>query len=54
MNAAISAAFPLIAMHSHAMPFILFMTMMVLQIIVVWLLFPETSGVTLEEMNRQI
>jgi SP family arabinose:H+ symporter-like MFS transporter len=54
INAAISAAFPLIATHSHAAPFILFMSMMIVQVIVVWLWFPETSGLSLEEMQRRL
>jgi SP family arabinose:H+ symporter-like MFS transporter len=54
MNAAISGLFPLIAARSQEGPFVLFMVMMILQVFTVWLFFPETSGVTLEEMHRRV
>ena len=54
MNALISGAFPLIAAHSQSGPFVVFLVMVVLQFIAVWLFFPETSGVTLEDMQRRM
>ncbi len=52
MNAVISFAFPLIAVRSQGAPFAFFAAMMVLQLIVVARLFPETKGVTLERMEQ--
>jgi len=54
MNALISAAFPVLAARSAAGPFIVFLVMVVLQFFAVLLFFPETSGVTLEEMQKRI
>lgn len=54
MNALISAAFPVLAARSASGPFFLFFVMVVLQFFAVWLFFPETSGITLEEMERRL
>jgi len=54
MNALISGFFPVLAARSQAAPFILFFAMCVAQWFVVYLLFPETSGVTLEDMQRRL
>ena len=54
MNALISAAFPIIAARSQGVPFLFFAAMMVLQLIVVARLFPETKGVTLEQMEDAV
>jgi sugar porter (SP) family MFS transporter len=54
MNALISAAFPVLAAESAAGPFVVFLIMVVLQFVAVLLFFPETSGVTLEEMQKRI
>jgi sugar porter (SP) family MFS transporter len=54
MNALISWAFPIIAADSKAAPFVFFSAMMVLQLIVVSVVYPETKGVTLEEMEKQL
>lgn len=54
MNALISAAFPLLAAQSQAGPFVLFFVMVVLQFFVVLLFFPETRGVTLEEIQQRM
>jgi sugar porter (SP) family MFS transporter len=54
MNAAISFAFPTLAAWSKSIPFIFFSAMMVLQFVVVWLAYPETMGVSLEEMQRRL
>src|SRR5207248_5554998 len=52
MNALISGLFPLMAASSGAYPFLFFSAMMALQFFVVLLVYPETKGVTLEEMQR--
>ncbi len=52
MNAGISLAFPVIAAQSQGAPFVFFAAMMVLQLIVVARVFPETKGVTLEQMEQ--
>ncbi len=54
MNALISGAFPIVAAASKAAPFVFFSAMMVLQLIVVAAVFPETKGVTLEEMEKKL
>jgi hypothetical protein len=54
MNALISWGFPIVAARWHAAPFAFFSAMMVLQLIVVAALYPETRGVTLEEMERKL
>ncbi len=54
MNAAISFAFPTLAAWSKSIPFVFFSAMMVLQFVVVWLAYPETKGVSLEEMQRRL
>jgi sugar porter (SP) family MFS transporter len=54
MNALISGTFPIIAARSQSGPFIVFSVMAMLQFIAVWLFFPETSGVTLEDMQRRM
>jgi MFS transporter, SP family, arabinose:H+ symporter len=51
MNALISALFPVFAAYSRAIPFEFFAAMMVLQFLVVWLLFPETKGLALEDVQ---
>jgi sugar porter (SP) family MFS transporter len=54
MNALISAVFPLIAKHSAGAPFVFFAAMMVLQFLVVLFIYPETKGVTLEQLQVQL
>jgi MFS transporter, SP family, arabinose:H+ symporter len=54
MNAAISAAFPLLAAKSGGYPFVFFSLMMVLQFFVVFFVYPETKGFTLEEMQKKL
>ena len=54
MNALISGLFPSMAASSGAYPFVFFSAMMVLQFFVVLFLYPETKGVTLEEMQRKL
>jgi sugar porter (SP) family MFS transporter len=50
-NASISAIFPLITARSGGYPFVFFAAMMVLQFFVVLFIYPETKGLTLEEMQ---
>lgn len=52
MNAIISGFFPLMASSSGGYPFVFFAAMMVLQFFVVLFVYPETKGITLEEMQR--
>lgn len=40
------------AVHSGAYPFVFFSVMMVVQFFVVLFVYPETKGLTLEEMQR--
>jgi sugar porter (SP) family MFS transporter len=54
MNALISWAFPLMAASSGAYPFVLFSVMMVVQFFVVLFVYPETKGVSLEEMEKKL
>jgi len=54
MNAAISFAFPTLAAWSKAIPFMFFSAMMVLQFFVVLFIYPETKGVTLEDMQKKL
>jgi SP family arabinose:H+ symporter-like MFS transporter len=54
MNALISAIFPLMAASSGAYPFVFFSVMMVLQFFVVLFVYPETKGLTLEEMQKEL
>ncbi len=51
MNALIAGAFPLIAARSQAMPFAFFAAMMALQFVLVLLIFPETKGKSLEQIQ---
>ncbi len=51
MNAIIAQAFPLIAAHSHAAPFVFFASMMAVQFLVVLFVYPETKGQTLEKIQ---
>jgi sugar porter (SP) family MFS transporter len=54
MNFAISFLFPIVAGKSRGAPFVFFSAMMVLQFIVVLLVYPETKGHTLEDMQRKL
>ena len=54
MNALISWTFPMIAAKSKGAPFVLFSAMMVLQFFVVLFVYPETKGITLEDMERKL
>jgi SP family arabinose:H+ symporter-like MFS transporter len=54
MNAGISLSFPIIASGSRGAPFVFFATMMLVQFFVVLFTYPETKGVTLEQMQRKL
>jgi len=54
MNALISAIFPVMAVSSGAAPFVFFAVMMAVQFAVVWIWYPETKGVSLEEMENRL
>ena len=54
MNALISWTFPIIASKSRGTPFIFFAAMMALQFFVVLFAYPETKGISLEEMQRKL
>lgn len=54
MNAIISGIFPVLAVRSGAYPFVFFAAMMVLQFFVVLFFYPETKGITLEEMQHRL
>jgi sugar porter (SP) family MFS transporter len=54
MNALISLVFPVLAASSGGYPFAFFSAMMVVQFFVVWLVYPETKELTLEEMQSKM
>jgi len=54
MNASISLIFPLMAASSGAYPFVFFSVMMVVQFFVVLFVYPETKGLSLEEMQKKL
>jgi fatty acid desaturase len=54
MNALIAWAFPIIAARSRVIPFVFFSAMMVLQFFVVFTLYPETKGVSLEDIQKKL
>jgi sugar porter (SP) family MFS transporter len=54
MNALISGIFPHMAARSGAYPFIFFSLMMVVQFFVVMFVYPETKGITLEDMQKRL
>jgi sugar porter (SP) family MFS transporter len=54
MNALISFLFPMVAAASGALPFAFFAAMMAVQFVVVLVFFPETKGVSLEQMQKRL
>jgi SP family arabinose:H+ symporter-like MFS transporter len=54
MNAGVSWIFPILAARSRSIPFVFFSAMMVVQFFVVLLIYPETKGVTLEDMEQKL
>jgi sugar porter (SP) family MFS transporter len=54
MTAVLSWTFPLLSAHSAAVPFAFFSIMMAIQFFVVLFVFPETKGVSLEDMQERL
>jgi MFS transporter, SP family, arabinose:H+ symporter len=54
MNALIALIFPLVAKTSGGAPFFLFGAMMVLQFFVVLFAYPETKGISLEQLQHKL
>ena len=54
MNAILAFGFPLVAKRSGGMPFAFFAVMMAVQFFLVLFVFPETKGVSLEELQRRM
>ena len=54
MNALISWTFPLMAVRSGGYPFAFFSAMMIVQFFVVLFFYPETKGISLEEMQKKL
>lgn len=54
MNAIISLIFPIMAKASGGAPFAFFAAMMVLQFVVVLFFYPETKGISLEQLQRKL
>ena len=54
MNAGISYLFPILAAKSRGLPFVFFAVMMAVQFFVVLVAYPETKGVTLEQMQKKL
>jgi sugar porter (SP) family MFS transporter len=54
MNALISFIFPILAKSSGGTPFAFFAAMMVLQFFVVLFVYPETKGISLEQLQRKL
>lgn len=52
-NAVISLVFPMMATSSGAFPFIFFAVMMVVDLLIVWFIYPETKGISLEQMQHR-
>ena len=54
MNALISWAFPILAAYSKPIPFVFFASMMALQFVIVLTVYPETKGVSLEDIQKKL
>jgi sugar porter (SP) family MFS transporter len=53
-NALISLVFPIMAKSSGAYPFLFFAAMMVIDFAIVFFYYPETSGISLEQMQHKL
>jgi hypothetical protein len=53
-NAGIAYYFPQVAKASGGAPFVLFGAMMLVQFVVVLLFYPETKGVSLEQLQHKL
>jgi MFS transporter, SP family, arabinose:H+ symporter len=54
VNAAISFAFPVLAKHSTATPFYFFAAMMLIDVVLIATVYPETKGVSLEALEQRL
>jgi Na+/serine symporter len=54
MDAIISGVFPILAVRHAALPFYFFAGMMALQFFVVLFIYPETKGLSLEQMQHKL
>ncbi|MDR3411358.1 MAG: MFS transporter, partial [Formivibrio sp.] len=54
MNGIISLIFPVMAAKSGGYPFVFFAAMMVVQFVVVLFFYPETKGLSLEELQKKL
>jgi len=54
MNAIISLLFPVLAKYSGGLPFAFFAAMTTLQFFVVLFVYPETKGITLEQLQHKL
>ena len=54
MNGVISFGFPFVASKSGGYPFVLFSVMTIVQFLVVLFVYPETKGVSLEQMQKKL
>ena len=54
MNALISAIFPVLAKKSSATPFFFFAAMMLIDVVLVAAIYPETKGVSLEQLEQRL
>lgn len=54
MNGIISLIFPVMAARSGGYPFVFFAAMMVVQFVVVLFFYPETKGLSLEELQKRL
>jgi sugar porter (SP) family MFS transporter len=54
MNALISAIFPVLAAKSSATPFFFFAAMMFLDVVIIAAVYPETTGVSLEQLEQRL
>ncbi len=50
----ISLGFPTLAKWSRPLPFVFFAAITLVQFFVVWLVYPETKGVSLEELQKEL
>lgn len=54
MNALIAAGFPVVVKRSTVYPFVFFAVMMIVQFLLVLVVYPETKGVSLEELECKL
>jgi len=54
INAVVSFLFPIVAAYSRAGPFVIFLVIVIVQFLAVLLFFPETSGESLESIERRL